>query len=241
MKKCPNGHVVGDNMKFCPQCGATMMGVKFCKNCGAKLNYGDLTCPHCGFRLDVINKKPNSSVVSNNVLVLILSAFILVLLCMGVWLYKDGKKMPNNYHADAIPKDTDSAIVVEFVDSVAVDTATIDYDYYAQIDEPTSDNSYNYDKPQQSSRTFANEQYVYMYLANQRFHNSSGVDIKIDGDGRIYIDGDAAGVISVLRYDSKSALLRYGNGMNGEGKILVRIVSDKLELTDPVDGTTWYQ
>ncbi len=92
-----------------------------------------------------------------------------------------------------------------------------------------------------SSKTFANEQYVTMYLANQTFTNGSGVDIRIDGSLRMYIDGDYAGVVSVLRYNSTSAMLRYGGGAYGEGKIGVSIENGRLKLNDPADGTTWYQ
>ena len=88
---------------------------------------------------------------------------------------------------------------------------------------------------------FLNAQYVVGYLLNQRFTNSTGIDIRFDGDGVIYVDGDAAGVISVLRYNATSALLRYGGGMYGEGKIGVRIENNRLVLIDPIDGTVWYQ
>jgi hypothetical protein len=78
-------------------------------------------------------------------------------------------------------------------------------------------------------------------LYNQRFRHSSGLEIRIDGYGRIEIDGDAAGVLSVLRYNSESALLRYGNGIYGEGKILLKINGDKLLLQDTADGSVFYQ
>ena len=65
--------------------------------------------------------------------------------------------------------------------------------------------------------------------------------MRVDGDGRLYVDGDYAGVLSVLRYSSTAALLRYGGGMYGEGKLTVQIVGDKFTLTDPTDGTVYYQ
>ena len=92
-----------------------------------------------------------------------------------------------------------------------------------------------------SSKTFANEQYVTMYLANQTFRSNDGFTIRFDGDLRMYAEGDYAGVVSVLRYNSTSALLRYGGGAYGEGKITVQIVSDRLQLTDPTDGSVYYQ
>lgn len=92
-----------------------------------------------------------------------------------------------------------------------------------------------------SSRTFYSEQIVIGYLANQSFRASDGLTMRVDGDGRLYVDGDYAGVLSVLRYNSTSALLRYGGGMYGEGKLTVQIVGDKFTLTDPTDGTVYYQ
>lgn len=92
-----------------------------------------------------------------------------------------------------------------------------------------------------SSRTFQSEQLVIGYLANQSFRASDGLTMRVDGDGRLYVDGDYAGVLSVLRYTSTSALLRYGGGMYGEGKLTVNIVGDKFTLTDPTDGTVYYQ
>ena len=88
---------------------------------------------------------------------------------------------------------------------------------------------------------FSNEQYIIGHLLNQRFRHSSGLEIRFDGDGRMYIDGDAAGVISVLRYDSESAILRYGNGMYGEGKLFMQYANGKIQLTDTSDGSVFYQ
>ena len=101
--------------------------------------------------------------------------------------------------------------------------------------------TYNSSNTSSSSRTFANEQSVTMYLVNQSFRDNDGLTIRFDGSMRMYIDGDYAGVVSVLRYSSTSALLRYGGGLYGEGKITVQIVGDKLRLTDILDGTVYYQ
>lgn len=92
-----------------------------------------------------------------------------------------------------------------------------------------------------SSRTFYSEQIVIGYLANQSFREIGGLTMRVDGDGRLYVDGQYAGVLSVLRYNSTSALLRYGGGMYGEGKLTVQIVGDKFQLKDPTDGTVYYQ
>lgn len=107
----------------------------------------------------------------------------------------------------------------------------------------SSENDYstNSTNTSSSSRTFYSEQIVIGYLANQSFRENGGLTIRIDGSGRLYIDGDYAGVLSVLRYDSTSALLRYGGGMYGEGKLIVNIVGDTFTLTDPTDGTVYYQ
>ena len=78
-------------------------------------------------------------------------------------------------------------------------------------------------------------------LYNQRFKHSSGLEIRIDGMGRIEINGDPAGALSVLSYDSESALLRYGNGIYGVGKVLLKIEGNKLLLQDTADGSIFYQ
>jgi len=103
------------------------------------------------------------------------------------------------------------------------------------------EDTYYQENESSSSRTFYSEQIVIGYLANQSFRASDGLTMRVDGDGRLYVDGDYAGVLSVLRYNSTSALLRYGGGMYGEGKLTVQIVGDKFQLKDPTDGTVYYQ
>ena len=48
---CPNGHRVGDDMRFCPVCGAEIEngGMRFCPNCGKERLQGDIFCTNCGF------------------------------------------------------------------------------------------------------------------------------------------------------------------------------------------------
>ena len=112
----------------------------------------------------------------------------------------------------------------------------------AESKEEYSENAPSYSSSNtSSSKTFANEQYVTMYLANQTFRSNDGFTIRFDGDLRMYAEGDFAGVVSVLRYNSTAALLRYGGGQYTEGRISVQIVGDKLQLTDPIDGTMYYQ
>ena len=112
------------------------------------------------------------------------------------------------------------------------------------IDDNSDNSSSTYNSStttSSSSRTFYSEQIVIGYLANQSFRASDGLTMRVDGDGRLYVDGDYAGVLSVLRYSSTAALLRYGGGMYGEGKLTVQIVGDKFQLKDPTDGTVYYQ
>lgn len=94
---------------------------------------------------------------------------------------------------------------------------------------------------QQRQRPFIDEQDIMVRLYNKRFKNSSGLEIRIDSYGRIEINGDPAGVISVLRYNSESALLRYSNGLYGDGKFLLKIDGHKLLLQDTADGSLFYQ
>lgn len=110
-----------------------------------------------------------------------------------------------------------------------------------------SDSNQNYSSStvasntQKKQRPFTNEQDIMARLYNQRFIHNSGLEIKIDSYGRIEIDGDPAGVLSVLRYNSNSALLRYGNGMYGEGKVLLKTDGNRLFLQDTVDGAIFSQ
>ena len=126
--------------------------------------------------------------------------------------------------------------IEEVIDSIEEVVDSIEDD--KSSDYSTDDDPEDYES---SSKKFMNEQYVTMYLVNQKFTNGSGIDIRIDGDCRIYIDGDYAGVISVLRYNTYNALIRYSGGVYGEGRIRVQIDNDRLILIDPLDGTKWYQ
>lgn len=57
MRQCPNGHEVGDNVKYCPTCGAEITnGNKFCTKCGNERMGAEKFCPKCGTLFDnVIN------------------------------------------------------------------------------------------------------------------------------------------------------------------------------------------
>lgn len=92
------------------------------------------------------------------------------------------------------------------------------------------------------TRIFANEQYVYGFLANHSFRHYSGLIIKFDSRCQVYIDGDwVAGAISVLRYDATSALIQFNSPTYGTNRLLVKIVNDKLELVDTKDQSVYHQ
>lgn len=57
MKKCPNGHPVGDNMKFCPKCGVEIVedGPIMCAKCGNERKGSEKFCPKCGTPYDHIS------------------------------------------------------------------------------------------------------------------------------------------------------------------------------------------
>ena len=128
---------------------------------------------------------------------------------------------------------------LEIVDGNATDGT--DEGRFAAEDAGANETYSSNSNTSSSSRTFYSEQIVIGYLANQTFRSSDGLAMKVDGSGRLYVDGDYAGVLSVLHYNSTSALLRYGGGMYGEGKLTVNTVGDKFTLTDPTDGTVYYQ
>lgn len=50
MKQCPNGHEVGDNVKFCPKCGAEIIDncAKYCAKCGNERKGTEKFCSQCG-------------------------------------------------------------------------------------------------------------------------------------------------------------------------------------------------
>lgn len=135
---------------------------------------------------------------------------------------------------------------MELVVQIDSENQRIDYGdgrWMHKIDSSSSEEaSYSSDSYEKSSpRTFINEQYVVGYLANQRFRANNGVTIRFDGNGGMFCEDDYAGIVSVLRYTPTSALLRYGGGQYSEGQIIVKIVGHKLQLTDPVDRTDYYQ
>ena len=140
------------------------------------------------------------------------------------------------------------ARLIDGMDLVAkIDFANqrIDYGDGQWMHKISSDAGEDYSSSTNSSgsrqRPFSDGEDVMARLYNQKFRHSSGLEIIVDGYGRIEIDGDPAGILSVLRYNSESALLRYGNGLYGEGKLLVKIEGNRLVLQDTADGSVFYQ
>lgn len=135
--------------------------------------------------------------------------------------------------------------VIKVGDSYKIDDIEKIRATYKTVTTDTYNNSnediYSSSNSSSVSRTFYDEQIVVGYLANQTFRSSNGFTIRFDGSGRMYAEGDFAGVVSVLHNNSTSAMLRYGGGQYTEGQIRVDIVGDKFQLTDPVDGTVYYQ
>lgn len=89
---------------------------------------------------------------------------------------------------------------------------------------------------------FVDEEYVYMYLANQSFQSSDGSLINVENN-RMHIGGEHAGNISVLQCTHTNAVLALTNDdsdKKNKRKINVQFVGDKLQLVDPVDGKVYY-
>ncbi|MBQ7687474.1 MAG: hypothetical protein IJT28_09645 [Bacteroidaceae bacterium] len=115
-------------------------------------------------------------------------------------------------------------------------TAVVD-----DLENGLSDDEGHVDDSSSNSRVFSDEQDVVEYLANQTFRSSNGFTIRFDGSGKMYAEGQYAGVISVLSHNSTSAVIRYSGGVCDEGKLSVHIIGDKLQLTDSLDGTVFLQ
>lgn len=249
--KCPNGHEVNSQVKFCPICGADLRGTRYCPDCGYERNGDEKVCPQCGSTFDTQDTYDfdiDDKAESDKSLLIILSIIAIAIIGVGCWLYiskedsKNAVSTSNNstktvQEVDSIEEVVDSVIATS--ESYYSESSSNDYNSTSNDYNSSSTNSDYYDES--SSKKFLNAQYVVGYLANQSFRASDGLTMRVDGDGRLYVDGDYAGVLSVLRYTSTSALLRYGGGMYGEGKLTVNIVGDKFTLTDPTDGTVYYQ
>lgn len=251
-------------MRVCPYCGSAIQDDDvFCQNCGRNLKDGTHTeSSITNEQIYYEEEEPRKNWVH-----FILGAIALLAICGGGWWYYNSSKSPNTANGVAV---ADTVAVVdtvasssftneEPVDTVAVDTSAFSNEGIADITvsqyedddrqmeqnsniSNSSEDSYSsLNTSSSSSRTFVNEQYVTMYLANQTFRSNDGFTIRFDGDLRMYAEGDYAGVVSVLNYNSTSAMLRYGGGQYTEGRFRVDIVGNKLQLTDPMDGSVFYQ
>ena len=92
MKQCPNGHNVGDKVKFCPECGAEIIenSTRFCQNCGNERKGTEKFCPQCGMPYDqtssnlVKNVSKNSNSGKKGILIAVVVGLIgLFVLALG--------------------------------------------------------------------------------------------------------------------------------------------------------------
>ena len=99
----------------------------------------------------------------------------------------------------------DNNKIVDFVQDSSWDSWDAPVDDDSQSDDSysssTADNSVSKER-----LIFSNEQYIIGYLLNQRFRHSSGLEIRFDGDGRIYIDGDPAGVRGLVLQPAQAGI-----------------------------------
>ena len=98
MKKCPNGHNVGDNVKFCPTCGAeiTENGERFCQSCGNERKGTEKFCSQCGTPYLKTLSSPNVQAhkqKSRRGLVIAIMACLLILVLGSVaWYFLGSSK-----------------------------------------------------------------------------------------------------------------------------------------------------
>ena len=223
----------------------------FCSNCGNKLKLGTKFCPKCGHGTgvsyvskDYIEKEPiHNTGISGIWVVLVL----IIALCVGCFAFsKCSKQKQAEIQKE---KEIKEAQYRRMIGNGGGHFTNSEGDYNRRENTTSPERTYSQNKsnsnglsnPQYRQRPFIDGQDIMARIYHQRFVHSNGLEIRIDGYGRIEIDGDPAGILSVLNYNSESAMLRYGNGLYGEGKIILMISGDKLLLKDPVDGAIFYQ
>ena len=127
MKKCPNGHNVGDNVKFCPTCGAeiTENGERFCQSCGNERKGTEKFCSQCGTPYLKTLSSPNVQAhkqKSRRGLVIAIMACLLILVLGGVaWYFLGNTK--DKYSLEELAKATVNYDAVgDFHDGLAMVT-----------------------------------------------------------------------------------------------------------------------
>ena len=137
MKKCPNGHNVGDNVKFCPTCGAeiTENGERFCQSCGNERKGTEKFCSQCGTPYLKTLSSPNVQAhkqKSKRGLVVAIMACLLILVLGGVaWYFLGNTK--DKYSLEELAKATVNYDAVgDFHDGLAMVTKG---DKYGFIDK----------------------------------------------------------------------------------------------------------
>ena len=127
MKKCPNGHTVGDNVKFCPTCGAeiTENGERFCQSCGNERKGTEKFCSQCGTPYLKTLSSPNVQAhkqKSRRGLVIAIMACLLILVLGGVaWYFLGNTK--DKYSLEELAKATVNYDAVgDFHDGLAMVT-----------------------------------------------------------------------------------------------------------------------
>ena len=118
MKQCPNGHAVGDNVKFCPECGAEIIenGARFCAKCGNERKGTEKFCSQCG---TPYGKSPTSNVSETRVRqnksskkgILIAAVVAVIALLGGAAWYFLGNQ--NKYSLEGLAK---AAVNYDYID-----------------------------------------------------------------------------------------------------------------------------
>ena len=105
MKHCPNGHEVGDNVKFCPECGAEIIdnGAKFCAKCGNERRGAEKYCSQCGSPYDQTPSSSDIQVSNSKSKKGWLVAAVICLLALAIggaaWYYWGKMWDPNNKYS----------------------------------------------------------------------------------------------------------------------------------------------
>lgn len=105
MRSCPNGHEVGDNVKFCPECGAEIIdnGAKFCAKCGNERGGAEKYCSQCGSPYDQIPSSSDIQVSNSKSKKGWLVAVVISLLALAIggaaWYYWGKIGNPNNKYS----------------------------------------------------------------------------------------------------------------------------------------------